>query len=178
MLEFVDVPAAGSERDTLTATLHNLRVVVEWKLDGLDEEQARRPMVPSGTSLLGLVQHLAGVELYWFVEHVAAGDADLPDDLRRWWNAVKEAWQAGDDDTEWRIDDADTTSSVLNRYEAAIEVSDRIIATHELDHRPALDRARSLRWVLVHMIDETGRHAGHADILREQIDGTTGYLPS
>jgi len=134
-------------------------------------------LVPSGTSLLGLVQHLTAVEPYWFVDHVSAGSAELPDDLRRWWIATTEAWQAGDRDIEWQIAGEDSIASVVARYESAIVVSDGIIAAHELVHVPDLERARSLRWVLTHMIDETARHAGHADILREQIDGTTGYLP-
>ena len=177
MIELVDIPASGSERETLTATLHNARVVMVWKLEGLDEEQARHPMVPSGTSLLGLVQHLTAVELHWFAEHIAAGDYTAPDGLRRWWEETKDAWYGGDHGVDWRIAEDDTIASVVARYETSIDVADAIVAGRELDHVPDVDRARSLRWVLVHMIDETARHAGHADILRELVDGTTGHLP-
>lgn len=177
MLEPIPTPSSGTERETLTAVLHNLRAVMAWKLEGLDEAQARQPMVPSGTSLLGLVQHLTMVELNWFRDHVTAGEHPLPEALDRWYTAKEEAWHAGDHDVDFRIDPEETIATVLSRYEDAIAVADEIVAAYPLDHVPDVERGRSLRWVLIHMIDETARHAGHADILRELIDSTTGYLP-
>jgi uncharacterized damage-inducible protein DinB len=147
----------------LSAFLDYLRNRMIAKLDGLDEEQARRPMVPSGTSLLGLLKHLAVVELGWFVWSFAGEDFD--------------AGPTGDDLT---VTSGDTITGVVEMYRAAFARSQQIAAAvPDLDQRAARSRrsgheTQSMRWILVHMIEETARHAGHADIIREMIDGTTG----
>ena len=149
------------ERTMLTAFLDYLRDRMIAKLDGLDAEQARRPMVPSGTSLLGLVKHLAVVELGWFVWSFRGEDFDVG--------------PAGDSLTP-----DDTIDDVVKMYRAAFKRSQEITSSvPDLDQRAARSRrpgheTQSMRWILVHMIEETARHAGHADIIREQIDGTTG----
>jgi uncharacterized damage-inducible protein DinB len=149
------------ERTMLNAFLDYLRERMIAKLDGLDEEQARRSLVPSGTSLLGLVKHLAVVELGWFVWSFAGEDFDVG--------------PSGDN-----LGPEDTISSVVDMYRSAYARSQHIAAgVPDLDQRAARSRrsgheTQSMRWILVHMIEETARHAGHADILREQIDGTTG----
>jgi uncharacterized damage-inducible protein DinB len=131
------------------------------KLDGLDDEQARRSLVPSGTSLLGLVKHLAVVELGWFRWSFAGEDFDVP--------------PGGGDLTP-----DDTISGVIELYRSAVRSSQEVAAANsDLDQKAARSRrqghdTQSMRWILVHMIEETARHAGHADILREQIDGTVG----
>jgi uncharacterized damage-inducible protein DinB len=148
------------ELDTALAFLSFARHCVLKKADGLSEEQLRRVLVDSGTSILGLVQHLAEVERYWFGHHLA-GDP----------------W---DEDTEHGMTvPADRPAEdVLSDYRAAIEDSDRAIrAAGDPDVRFAIPVAgthHTLRWVMAHMTSETARHAGHADILREQLDGTTG----
>ncbi|HEX3325912.1 MAG TPA: DinB family protein [Actinomycetota bacterium] len=145
----------------LTAFLDYLRDRMVAKLDGLDDEQARRVLVPSGTSLLGLVKHLAVVELGWFR-----------------WSFVGEDFELGPGGED--LVPEDTISGVVDMYRSAIAGSQEITdATPDLDMKAARSRrqghdTQSMRWILVHMIEETARHAGHADILREQIDGTVG----
>ena len=154
------VPRVDSgELDTALAFLSFARHCVLKKADGLSDEQLRRALVDSGTSILGLVQHLAEAERYWFGHHLVGAD----------WDADR-AWH----DRPRRPAAAD----VLRDYRAAIEDSDRAIhAVGDPDARfavPVDGNRHTLRWVMAHMTSETARHAGHADILREQLDGTTG----
>jgi len=150
-------PRTGnSESETLRAFLDYLRASIAAKVDGAPEPQVRTAAVPSGTNLLGLLAHLTFVERSIFL---------------------------GDNVTDWqatfRAATADSVADVVARYRETVERADEV-----LDRCPDLaapvprkgsDRpAPSVRWALVHMIEETGRHAGHADILRELIDGTTG----
>lgn len=166
MLPFDKTPKTADERATLVGILNEQRAVILWKLRGLDETQARRPMVPSGTSLLGIVKHLAWVERWWFVDFIGGGTVDYP-------------WSAADPDADFRIEAAETVASIAQLYIDAVGEANAVIAAApDLDVTGTLESGpRSLRWVLVHMIDETGRHAGHADILRELIDGSTGDYP-
>ena len=155
------VPRVDSgELDTALAFLSFARHCVLKKAGGLSEEQLRRVLVDSGTSILGLIQHLAEVERYWFGHHLAGGA----------WDADREYGMA--------VPAGRAAADVLRDYEAAIEDSDRAIhAAGDPDARFAVpvDGSRhTLRWVMAHMTSETARHAGHADILREQLDGTTG----
>jgi uncharacterized damage-inducible protein DinB len=159
-------PKAGSEKETLRAFLHNYRAAMAWKLEGLSDEDAARPMVPSGTNLIGLVKHLAWVELGWFVEFFAGEEIDDP--------------YAGQGDADMRSEPGDTVESIIDVYERHTARVDAVTETAELDDLSARDHNGercTLRWILVHMIEETARHAGHADILREQIDGATGSFP-
>lgn len=154
------------EIETLTRYLDAYRRVVVWKLEGLDEAQVRRRLVPSATSLLGIVKHLAYVERHWFQRVIAGREVEIP-------------WSDDDPDADWNIDDDETTADVVAFYEAEAEESRRILA--EIDGPDHLCRVNddevSLRRILVHMVEETARHAGHADIIRELIDGTTGVFP-
>jgi hypothetical protein len=148
----------GGELDTATAFLSFARECVLKKTDGLTEEQLRRVLVGSGTTLLGLVHHLTGVERVWFGHHVAGGP-DLGD-------------------VGMTVPAELTAAGVLAGYRAAIEASDAAIrAAGDPDTPVAVPvdgEFHTLRWVLAHMTSETARHAGHADILREQIDDVTG----
>jgi uncharacterized damage-inducible protein DinB len=148
----------SDERTTLLAFLDYLREAVIVKASGLDDAAVRRSPVGSGTSLLGLVKHLTRVEVAWFQWALADFDVRVPDDA---------------------LMPTDTAESVLAGYRDAIARSNAAVeAAADLDqlcvHRSVAPERMSVRWVLVHMIEETGRHAGHADILREQIDGETG----
>jgi hypothetical protein len=149
----------GGELATALAFLRFARHCVLKKTEGLDEDQLRRALVPSGTSLLGLVQHLADGERYWFGHHVAG----QPDPGITFSMDVASARGAD----EVRAD-----------YRAASADSDAILtAIGDLDtpvSQPVDDKPLSVRWVVAHMTSETARHAGHADILREQLDGVTG----
>jgi uncharacterized damage-inducible protein DinB len=156
-------PYTAGEADTLQGFLDFHRATLLWKLEGLDDEQLRRPMVPSGTSLLGMVKHLAYVERWWFQQVWGGQEVSYP-------------WTDEDPDADWRVEPNDTTEAVLALYRGECDRSREIVAA-----APALDelanhprRQLSRRWILVHMVEETARHNGHADILREQLDGATG----
>jgi uncharacterized damage-inducible protein DinB len=155
------------ELQTLARYLDVYRRVMLWKLDGVDFEAARRPMVPSGTSLLGLVKHLAYVERYWFQAIIAGHDVHIP-------------WRDGDeDDVEWRIGEDESMDDVIALYEREVAESQQIhAALTDPDLLVEEDGEQvSVRRILLHMLEEIARHAGHADILREQIDGATGTFP-
>ncbi|MEV6717154.1 DinB family protein [Lentzea sp. NPDC051208] len=148
------------ELDTARAFLTFQRHCILKKTEGLTDEQLRRPLVASGTSILGLVQHLAGAERYWFAHTLAGGE------------------DPGDDALSMTVPRDRPADEVVGDYRAAIADSDRAIEAAARPEAPTavpIDGApKSLRWVVAHMTAETARHAGHADILREQIDGTTG----
>ena len=150
----------SGELDTALAFLAFARHCVLKKADGLSDEQLRRVLVDSGTSILGLVQHLAEAERYWFGHHLAGVRSD---DGQEYGMTVLAGRAAAD---------------VLRDYRAAIVESDRAIrdaGDPEARFAVPVDGNRhTLRWAMAHMTSETARHAGHADILREQIDGTTG----
>jgi uncharacterized damage-inducible protein DinB len=155
------VPRVDSgELDTALAFLAFARHCVLKKADGLSDEQLRQVVVDSGTSILGLVQHLAAAERVWFGHHLAGNAGDEDPDLGM---AVPAGRAAAD---------------VLDDYLAAIASSDAAIrAAGDPEARFAvpIDGNRfTLRWLMAHMTSETARHAGHADIIREQLDGTTG----
>ena len=155
-------PYLGDEAETLAGFLDFHRATLLWKLEGLDDEQLRRPMVPSGTSLLGMVKHLAYVERWWFQQVWAGREVTYP-------------WTDEDPDADWRVEPSETTEDILALYRGECARSREIAAAASLDgvaHHPRGERSR--RWILVHMIEETARHNGHADILREQLDGVTG----
>jgi Protein of unknown function (DUF664) len=146
------------EKETLVCFLDYLRDAVVIKARGLDADVIRSPLVTSGTSLLGLIKHLAWVELFWFECTFLGLDTRLPTS---------------------ELQPNDDGNSVVAAYRSACQRSNSIIGAEiDLDKRCAragvAPEPMTLRWVLVHMVEETARHAGHADILREQIDGLTG----
>jgi len=181
MLQVKSTPKRGSEKETLLGFLNNQRAILAWKASGLTLEEAGRPMVPSGTTLLGVVRHLASVELYWFGDIIADGDYEVPGEMAEWWRLLNDRWRSGEDpDADFRIEDGETVDLILEYYETAVGVANGIINRYDLDHVGKSDGRNppgSLRWVMVHMIEETARHAGHLDIIREQLDGSTGYMP-
>jgi uncharacterized damage-inducible protein DinB len=158
------VPLTGGEKESLQASLDRQRDVVLWKLEDLDDERLRRPMTPSGTNLLGLVKHLAAVEYGWFCESFGRATEPLPFDEQ-------------DRDADLRVQPHETTADIVAFYGRARAAADQAIEETDLDAvgKAWSGDAVSLRWVLIHMIEETARHAGHMDILRELLDGTTGY---
>jgi hypothetical protein len=156
-------PREGGEKQILSALLDQQRDVVLWKLDGLTDDQLRQPITPGGLYLLGLVKHFAGSEYYWLCD--VFGRPTEPSSLT-----------ASDD---LQLEPGDITDSVLGYYARARAASDRAISEVDLDSTGTtwLGDAVSFRWAILHMIEETARHAGHADFIREHIDNTTGYLP-
>ncbi len=158
----VDSPLAAPERTMLTAFLDYHRATLLWKVDGVGDADLRRPLTPSGMSLLGLVKHLAYVEQWWFLMVFAGEDLPAP-------------WTDADPDADWRVEDDETTAAILDFYRATVERARAVVAAADLDapaRRPG--KEQTLRWIMVHMIEETARHNGHADLMREAIDGATG----
>ncbi len=161
------------EKATLKHYLQDARDALLWKLDGLGERDIRMPMTPTATNLLGLVKHVASVELGYF------GDVfDRP-------SGIDLPWFAADADANadmWATPD-ETRDSIIGLYHRSWIHSDATIDDLPLDAPgsvswwPEARRSVTLHRILVHMIAETQRHAGHADIVRELIDGSRGLLP-
>jgi hypothetical protein len=145
------------EVEQLRATLDGLRAGVLKKLAGLSEDDARRSTVDSGTNVAGLIQHLTFVESLWFEEIVAGGKATRGD-------------------RSMRVDSSVSLRTLRAEYRAACEASNDIIAVIGDAEAPVTrnGKTHNLRWALLAVIEETARHAGHADIIREQLDGQTG----
>jgi hypothetical protein len=162
-------PIAAGEMDSLLAFLDFHRATLLWKVDGLAKEQLSRPLTPSGTNLLGLVKHLGYVERYWFAIFFAGLDLELP-------------YSDQDPDADWRVGEGETAEQVVAFYQAEVARSREVVAGATPDDRGRSSIVRrdgpasnfSLRWIILHMIEETARHNGHADILRELTDGATG----
>lgn len=158
-------PVAGTEKEVLGGFLDHYRRTLLDVCAGLSEEQLHRAMVPSGTSLLGLVKHLAYTERGWFQENVANEKFDYPFDTD------------DDVDADFRVAEDETSDEVIELYERACARSRQALEAASLDdlvQNPERSADYNVRWVVVHMIEETARHVGHADILREQLDGRTG----
>ena len=156
-------PLTGGEKETLHFSLNRHREAVLWKVEGLSDEQLRRPMTPSGTNLIGLVKHLGSVEFGWFCDTFGRVGESIP-------------FLEDTPEADMRAEPDETTAEILDYYGRARAAADRTIDELDLDDTGTAwsGETVSLRWVLVHMIEETARHAGHMDILRELIDGATG----
>ncbi|MFJ9721312.1 DinB family protein [Streptomyces sp. NPDC101209] len=158
-------------KDNLHGRLQRDRKALLWKLDGLSEYDVRRPLTATGTNLLGLVKHVASVEARYFGE---VFDRPSPEPLPR--------WQDHDGSDLWARED-ETRDQIIGFYRRTWEHSDATIGGLALDtpgHVPWWTepyRNTNLFAILVHVLGETNRHAGHADILREGIDGRTGMRP-
>lgn len=157
------VPFTSGEKISLHTSLERHRDAVLWKTEGLDDAQLRRPMTPSGTSLLGLVKHLAALEYLWFCQTFGRETEPLPFD-------------EDDPDADLRVDPSESTAEILAFYARARAAADQVVAQLDVDDLGDawFGEQVSLRWVLIHMIEETARHAGHMDIVRELLDGATG----
>jgi uncharacterized damage-inducible protein DinB len=164
----VDPQPSADERITLTEFLDWYRQTMAVKVDGLTDDEARVKLVGSDTNLLGLIRHLTDVERNWFRRRFRGEDV------------APQYYSETDIDGDFRVGPADTIAETIAAYEAECEISRTITAdTASLDDLSAVpirdyDAPVSMRWILVHMIEETARHAGHADIIRELIDGVTG----
>lgn len=154
----------ASDAQMLPAFLDYQRRALRHKVAGLSERDARHRLVPSLTTLGGLLRHAAAVERAWFQRVLAGRPAE----------AIEGTATGGED--SWQVPADLTVADLLAEYDLACEESRRIAAGYRLDDTARHRRLGevSLRWIYVHMIEEMARHAGHADVLREQIDGTTG----
>ena len=157
------------EKDWLVRRLGSLREALLWKLEGLSEADARRPRTPTGTNLAGLVKHCAAVEQSYLA--AVLGLAGVP---HRW----------PDDDAgpnaELFLTEQERVGDVVELYRRVAEHSDGAIREVALDSTATVpwwsDDPVTVREIVVHVIAEVARHAGHADILREQIDGSAGLV--
>jgi len=167
----VDPGFHDDERTMLAAFLDYHRATLVWKASGLTQAQLAQPLAPSSLTIGGLVKHMALVEDSWFTQRFAGQPEPAP------WVGVD--WDA---DPDWEHHSAadDAPDDLLALYVAACERSRTAYAAAEsLDQRsvvPSRDSGEpfTLRWIVLHMIEETARHNGHVDLLRESIDGVTG----
>jgi uncharacterized damage-inducible protein DinB len=161
----IDVPHAGDETTMLIAWLDWHRATVFAKTEGLAEDLAHRPMLASSPlmTVAGLVSHLYWVERGW-IEHTFLGG---PDD---------QPWTEDDPDKDFRADGT-PLSKLLAAYERQCARNNAVVRSRSLDTESVMERRNepvTLRWILLHLIEETARHNGHIDILREMLDGVTG----
>ncbi|WP_188111395.1 DinB family protein [Nocardioides antri] len=170
-----DPPLQADEATTLRAFLDYHRDTLRWKVDGLTQEQLAATTASSTMTLAGLLKHLALVESNWF-EVVLAGEKLMPPFATVDWKE--------DPDWEWRTATDDTPEELMALFDDAVARADRAIdaalarptgiETPSARTTRSGDQHFSLRWILLHMIEEYARHNGHADLLRESIDGQTG----
>jgi uncharacterized damage-inducible protein DinB len=159
-------PETGDERTLLDSFLDFHRDTLRWKCADLTDEQLRsRPIESSALSLLGLVRHLAEVEQSWFIRRFAGRDVPL--------------LYGSDDDPGGDFDNVETASvaAAWRTFDDVIARAKDAVKGASLDaefFHPRHQKPYSLRWVYLHMIEEYARHNGHADLLRERIDGATG----
>jgi hypothetical protein len=160
-------PNSGPERAQLEGWLEFHRATLLKKCGGLTFEQlCQRPAAPSNLSLLGLLRHMTVVEQVWFELVFAGADVEAP--------YVPD----GDREAQFRDLDSATLEQVADLYLATCQRSRELAEGHGLDELAAVERRGrhvDLRWIYVHMIEEYARHNGHADLLREMIDGQTGF---
>jgi len=164
------IPRQGSERDTLIAFLDYHRELLMDKASGLTDEQLHTAVAPSSLTLGGLINHMALVEDDWFTSDIAG-------------ETIPEPWASApwDDDYDWEFTTASdvSTDDLFQRYRDAIVRSNAVVAgIDDLDQLSIKSDRKgepwSVRWILVHLIEETARHCGHADFIRESIDGSVG----
>ncbi len=166
-------PLAGDENATVVGFLEHHRATLAWKCAGLDIDALRATVPPSTMTLGGLLKHLAFVEDYWF-SVILWGNPPAPP-----WASVD--WTV-DPDWDWESAERDTEHELRDLWEHAVDRSRDLLAS-ALDEDGLGQLARgsrrggevpSLRWILVHKVEEYARHNGHADLLREAVDGATG----
>jgi uncharacterized damage-inducible protein DinB len=166
-------PSAGDEVATLLGFLEFQRATIAWKCAGLDAAGLRATHPPSTMTLGGLLKHLAYVEDDWFSRALYGHDAAPP------WDTVD--WRA-DRDWDWHSAAEDTPEQLFALWHGAVarsrELVDAALADGGLDRLAVRTspegESPSLRWILVHLVEEYSRHAGHADLIRESIDGLVG----
>jgi hypothetical protein len=165
-----------SERDRLQYFLDEQRNAVVAIIEGLGEAELHTPVLPSGWTPIGLIRHLAGAEAMWFQWVVLGTQPQV-------------TWDDGIDDPPYDPEAPFTTehssSAVIEQYRRQCEISNEILQSRDL-HAALLgehgldwpdEPITDLRWVVLHMIEETARHAGHLDAARELLDGATGLAP-
>lgn len=165
MTDMTHPPAFGDQRDMLIAFNNLQRQSMLWKLEGLSDQQLRSKHQSSGMSLLGLLKHLIRVEQTWFQKRLAGEPSN----------------GGPNDDDAWNPTPGETFEVLADQYRAAYTRSNEIASTMPLDQMTLTPGSSgknvTLQWVMFHMLEETARHLGHADIIREAIDGAVGVNP-
>ena len=156
----------GDERTVLLGVLQRQRDLVGWKVRDVPEHVLRSVATRSGMGLHGLVRHLTNVERSW-LRDVFAGQGNLQYD-----------WTEDDPDAEWQVPTDTTMTALLADYAAESRRCDAVIAAAPSLDDVSASRDVTLRWILMHLVEETARHLGHVDVLREQADGSTGEEPT
>ena len=175
-IERTNPPLVGTETEILVGFLEFHRDTLRMKVDGLDAEQLATRLAPSTMTLGGMLKHLAFVEDWWFNQVLAD-------------NPPAEVWAhvdwASDADWDWNSAAQDSPEQLRSLFDEAVATSGRVVddalasgsgletVSKRRSHRDP-ERVYSLRWILVHMIEEYARHNGHADLIRESIDGEVG----
>lgn len=158
----------ADERTQLVGWLDIQRAIVHYKCEGLSDADAHRSVLPTSPlmTMAGVVSHLRWVENTWFEVLFLGGAADTP------------AFVDDPEDADMMVEGI-PLARLLGEYEQQCAVSNEIIAAHSLDvvgkHPDYGSAAATLRWMLIHMVEETARHAGHMDAIRELLDGQKGY---
>jgi hypothetical protein len=170
----IEPPVGGAEVETLRGFLTYQRATFRWKTQGLSSLQLAASLAPSSMTLGGMMKHLAFVESGWFSEDFRGEPLMAPFDSAPWQK---------DRDWDWHTSDQDSPEQLRAWFDQAVMNSDRIIdealTVDGLD-QPSVAKYRrtgepySLRWIMLHMIEEYARHNGHADLIRESIDGSVG----
>ncbi|WP_329109514.1 DinB family protein [Micromonospora sp. NBC_01699] len=161
-------PFVADERTQLVGWLDMQRAIIHYKCEGLSEADSHRSVLPTSPlmTVAGLVSHLRWTEQCWFEVLFLGRPADGPQ------------FQEEPEDADMRVEGV-PLGQLLADYERQCAVSNEIIAAHPLDqvgsHPDFRSAAATLRWMVIHMVEETARHAGHLDAIRELLDGETGY---
>ncbi|MEV5976203.1 DinB family protein [Streptomyces sp. NPDC052114] len=159
--------ATGDERAMLVTFLRSQRATLELKCSGLDRELDQRSVAPSALSLLGLVRHLTDVERRWFRKDLAGQDAP----------PLYATADNPDQDFDGALAEPGAVAAAWAAWRAEVEFAEKFVeeaADLDVEGEDSWLGAVSLRWVLLHMVEEYARHNGHADLLRERIDGAVG----
>lgn len=148
------------ERDIYRDWLRYHAVYLLKKVDGVSDADLRRIQTPSGVGLLGIVKHMTYVYRWWFAAVIGGQERDF-------------LWRTDDPDADWRIEPEETTERVISQFKADVEQAYEIIEWVGLNDVHDMRGSQvGVRWIMTHMIEEAAQHNGHADILRENIDGS------
>ncbi|MDX3265844.1 DinB family protein [Streptomyces sp. MI02-2A] len=162
-------PLQADEGTALIGWLDLQRQILRWKCEGLSDEDAYRPVIPTSPlmTMAGLITHMRWTEHMWLEVLFLGGD-----------EKQNPSFDESTDDADWHTDGRPLTE-LLAEDKTQCARSNEIVATASLDdvgrHPDFRSGSANLRWMLIHLVEETGRHAGHADIVRELLDGTKGY---
>ncbi|MCL2554893.1 MAG: DinB family protein [Actinomycetia bacterium] len=163
-------PLHADERTALIGWLDLQRQILRWKCEGLADEDAHRSVIPTSPAMTmaGLISHMRWTEHMWLEVAFLGGD-----------QKQNPAFDESTEDADWQTEGR-PIAGLLAEYEAQCARSNEIVAAASLDdagrHQGFRAGSANLRWILIHLVEETGRHAGHADIVRELLDGAKGYF--